>query len=400
METKTEKTHSTLKNSLFQKQKALFFTLALINNASYIIIVSAANSITALLKKTEYMTLISTNMSISGTIIAIIYTVHIYKYKIEKKVSLCFLFHLFGVIFVLFAISNLNFFFCLIGTIFIGIGNSLGISVYQAYLQEFDQSVHVSFTSGTGFSGVFGAFFYMILNKIGVSDFYVIFAFGVFVVFMFLGFKVLERLKLKEEILDLKFKKGKKDLKSKDLKKEEEGKVMQISDYVNIFNKIKYISLNYGLGILFTYSCITYLSSNINENVKKENSYKGDFYALIQLIFRFGDFLFSSSLMPSYKTNKRYLFTFVTLSIYMILFFFLYIKVTNIYLILFLMFILGNNFGNNYINTTNALYDIESLKGKEKEIALTFHLIILNTSIFLNGFKGTYVNLYLMNSNI
>lgn len=64
------------------------------------------------------------------------------------------------------------------------------------------------------------------------------------------------------------------------------------------------------------------------------------------------------------------------------------------------MFILGNNFGNNYINTTNALYDIESLKGKEKEIALTFHLIILNTSIFLNGFKGTYVNLYLMNSNI
>ena len=399
MEIKQEE-YANLKNSLFLKQKTMFFTMALINNAAFVIILSAANSITKIFKKQEYMTLISTNMTIFGTLIAILYTAYLFKYNIRQKVTLCFIFHLFGVLSILFSLSSLNFMFCLLGTVFIGIGNSLGISVYQAYLQEFDHSTHISYTSGMGVSGVFGAFLYMVCNMMDFSDFFIILVLGILIVFMFFSFKVLERLKLKEEILDLTFKKGKKDLKTLDLKKHEVEKDLKIEDYFRIFNKIKNISLNYGLVQLITYGCITYLSSNIAENIKRENKYNGDFYALIQLIFRFGDFLFSSGLLKYYQTNKRYIFTIFSASTYIIFFFLFFENVTNIFIVLFFMFFLGINSGNNYLNTTNALYDLEGLKGKEKEIALTFHLIIVNTSIFLNGFKGTYVNLYLMKSNM
>ena len=384
--------------SLTSKQKLLFFTLSSINNTDYVIILSASDALSKYFKKPEYMPLFSAKMNIFGALIAIIYSLFLIKFSIRSKFKFCFLNHFFGILFILLSIFINNFFLCLFGAVLLGMGNSLGVSVIQTYLQEFHQNVHMAFPSGHAFSGVFGTLFYGFLKFLGVSDFFVIlFLAGLLIVFYFC-FEYLMTLKLREDIYLLRAQEKKDAVKSGDLVKNDNAMDFSFNDYKLIFNKIKSVSLTYGIVTLLRYGCITYLASSLATLIQRKGFSNSNYFPIFQIFYRFGYFGFSSCLIPCPLIKNGFIFLFINLFLYSNLFLFVIFGFANIYILCIYMLLLGINTGMSKINSTIILYNNKEITKKEKEVAFTMDNIIIITSIFLNGFKGTFINFFILKS--
>ena len=382
-------------DSIILKQKVLFFILSAINNSDYVIVLSASDALSKLFGKPEYMPLFSAKMNIAGAIISIIYSLYLIKYSIKSKFQFCFLSHFFGILLILLSIIFKSFFICLLGSVLLGIANALGVSVIQTYLQDFRESVHLAYPSGQSFSGVFGTFFYSFLKILGFSEFSIISFLAFILLIFYFSFIYLEKLKLREELFELKYNKKKDLIKEKDLTKKGDNK-FTFNDYKFIFNKIKYISITYGCITILRYGCITYLASSLASIILIQNLSTTNFFPIFQIFYRCGNFAFNSGLIKTPLIKNGFIFLFINLFLYANLFLFVIFGFANIYILCFYMLLVGINTGMGSINSTISLYDSKEITKAEKEVALTMHNIIIITSIFLNGFKGTFINFYLL----
>lgn len=57
---------------------------------------------------------------------------------------------------------------CIIGTIFIGIGGSLGSLTITGFIKDFDPEICVGFSSGTGGAGMAGSAYYLLMIHLKV----------------------------------------------------------------------------------------------------------------------------------------------------------------------------------------------------------------------------------------
>lgn len=101
-----------------------------------------------------------------------------------------------------------NFYLCIIETIFCGMGTTFGAITILGFLKGLDSDIVGGFASGTGFAGVFGSFYYEIMDFWKFNEyqsFFFFFDFWVF--FYFISFLWILKLKkqfdsLKSEDLD------------------------------------------------------------------------------------------------------------------------------------------------------------------------------------------------------
>ena len=172
------------KDKIIFKQKISFFLLSLINNYTYVLVLSASNSLAEKFNSKKYMSLFTTFLTIFSIIAIFINSLYLIKLTYKKRFTICFLIQSLGISIVILSILKNQFIICLFGASFIGVGNSLGTLTIQGFLQNFDESVFYGFTAGTGLAGIFGSFFYTVMKIFGFNDLFIL----IILLFSFVGY--------------------------------------------------------------------------------------------------------------------------------------------------------------------------------------------------------------------
>lgn len=89
-----------------------------------------------------------------------------YLVKVRHKVRIFYatLLYLIGILIMTYAFEHKLLLLALIGTMIFGMAKSFGDAVNQGFLKGFPPSTFVGYSSGTGFAGLAGSFYYLILK--------------------------------------------------------------------------------------------------------------------------------------------------------------------------------------------------------------------------------------------
>jgi len=139
-------------NYEMRKQKLCFFVMGLINNFVYVVVLSASDSLSKDLDAAKYMSLFSVSLVLFSAIIRVINSRYLVKIVHRIRIIMSLTLTIIGIMVMIYSVYCKIFFFCLLGSTFIGLGCSLGDSTLQGFLKGFDPRVLVGYSSGTGFA--------------------------------------------------------------------------------------------------------------------------------------------------------------------------------------------------------------------------------------------------------
>ena len=391
------------------RQKLSFFIMGLINNLIYVVVLSASDSLAKSLNSSKYMSLFSASLVLFSAIVRIINSRYLIKILHRKKIASAMYINMTGLLIMILSIFFENFFFCLIGSTLLGIGCALGDSTLQGFIKGFDPKIISGYSSGTGFAGVSGAFYYLIMFSAGVRNEITlgILTFGCVAYYFFFLWVLKLKMKLdafrkdigkEDPLLDDITDEDFKDFKDVGVLEEEEvemenketdiNEVLTFTNFPTIFKKIRYYSLNLGLVYFLEYSCITYLASLASDNFKNDKDFlKKESFQILQILYQIGVFISRSSLEIFQIENIHY-FTFLQFFMYIIWVIIACSNLTNIWLMFFVMFLVGLIAGSSYVNCLYSILKDEKIKKSEMEVSTTLNSMFIDSFIFLSGLVG------------
>lgn len=176
----------------------------------------------------------------------------------------------------------------------------------------------------------------------------------------------------------------------KKLKKKKTSVTLNFGNFIDIMKQIKYFSLNLAFLTFLHYGIISYIGSKINDNIQTINK-NNNFFQIFQILFQVGVFI-SRSAIIQVKTKKTHFFTFIHIVFYFAFVLVIIFKIKNMIFILFLVFILGINSGLSYINNVSNILNSNDIQNEKKEMAVSLQTMLVEFSIFSNGFAGILFN--------
>ena len=148
-----------------------------LTNLLFFFIIAASKELSKKLDKPNLMTLLSGALVSSGLILRCVNMSILLKINHSKKILFGVISNFVGLTFFYFSFFNDNFLLAFIGSIFVGFGKGMGQVTLMGYLKAFNPLSLGYFSSGVGFSGIFGSSLFIIFNSLGVEEKYY---FGVF----------------------------------------------------------------------------------------------------------------------------------------------------------------------------------------------------------------------------
>ena len=319
-----------------------------------------------------------------------------------------------GLLTMILSISISNFILCLLGSTLLGVGTALGDSTLQGFIKGFDPKIISGYSSGTGFAGVSGAFYYLIMFSAGVRNeytlsFLVIACIAYYFFFLWVlrlkteldVFKkinrknnIIEEENITEDLIDndsgellhnASFQEEEENMENKEA---DINEVLTLTNLPIIFKKIRYFSLNLALVYFLEYSCITYLASLASDNFKNDTNFlKKEAFQILQILYQIGVFFSRSSLEILTVTNIHY-FTYFQSVMYIVWVIIACSTITNIWAMFFIMFLVGLCAGSSYVNCLYGILKDRNIRKGEMEVATTLNSMFIDTFIFTSGIVG------------
>lgn len=158
-----------LSPSMRRKSFIIFFFLMTLNNLSYEVILCYSNDLAIRFDKENFMSAFSGCLVLFGLAIRMFNTKFLLRVRHRYKNWMVIAFFVMGVGLMMLA-DNLDIFeLTLLGTIFFGIGTSLGDSTNVGFIKGLPPIVAAGHSSGSGLSGVIGSTFYLLLKIFNFS---------------------------------------------------------------------------------------------------------------------------------------------------------------------------------------------------------------------------------------
>jgi hypothetical protein len=175
----------------------IFFFLGALNNLSYEVILCFSNDLAKEFNEEKFMSVFSGCLVLFGIFARFINSKFLLKIRHRTKNFIVIAFFVLGILTMFFAKYFNVFVFSLFGTLFFGIGTSLGDSNDLGFMKGLPSIVASGHSSGTGLSGMVGSSFYLLLKIFNFSFYAVIGSMLVF--YPFYGFCFHLALRFKQE---------------------------------------------------------------------------------------------------------------------------------------------------------------------------------------------------------
>jgi battenin len=316
-----------------------------------------------------------------------------------------------------------NFSLAIVACFCTGFSTSLGDSVIIGFIKGFDASFFSGYSSGTGFSGLFGALWYLLLKFFDVPFHYVLAL--LLIGYPVYGISFYNVLKTKHDmVMDSYQKMGDQmnigeyynlqniedethlinDPVSIKEVQEQESQINQPLSFSLLKHIMKTLSTLYILLFLtffVEYISLSYISSQIKSQFSKQFPEKEKtpkhinvLFELLLLCYQSGIILSRSSL-DCYKVRNVWIVV-STLFLLGISYFWLSfcVAVYSIWVPLILMFVIGYFGGVSYVNIYYQVLKHHQIRKKEKEIASNFTMIIASMGVISSSLIGYLLKLF------
>ena len=375
------------------KQKIALFILGIINNTTYVVVLSASKKLCEKFNKKDFIPFFSGSLVLFSILLKIINSKYLVKIRHKIRILVASILIITGILFIMLSIFVNIFFISIIGTIFVGLGTSFGSITILGFIKGFDPDIVVGFSSGTGFAGVFGSIYYEIMDLFHFNE-YESFSFLIFgFIIYFLIFIWFIRLKKHFDFLLRETDLENNDDSLNDNIENKEAEINQKLNYQNfcpIIKKNIYYSLNLGFVYFFEYFCITTLATIAADNYKKDNYVHKNCFQILQIMYQIGVAISRSSL-DIIKVPYLTIITFCQFFFFLLWLYFSFIITINIYFLFFAMFIVGLLGGLSFVNTHYFFYSDKNIMKSEKEISIVFISSFTDICIVSNSIIGFFI---------
>lgn len=311
----------------FWKFFTVLFLIGLINNFSYVLIGTGAQSIASHFNKQDLMPLFQLMLvSCSIPMLAINFRYLSSINTLARIAVTC------GAMLVSFLVMSLclstneswGFPISLMATLLMGLAQCIGECVNLGFLKAFPSEHIVGFTSGTGFAGIAGAGAWLFCRAIGLNNTQVFLVFMPLLVVYFLSFLWLYRKgNSRDNTLQYSMVEGNlldtptynsKDLSEKPKKSEEKiavtgNELFSIALMKSVWGEISFWGLNLAAVYFLEYSIITGFADRATlKYTEKNNFVKENAYEIINFCYQLGVWVSRSSL-KFFKVEKVWIVT-------------------------------------------------------------------------------------------
>ncbi|CAK83473.1 unnamed protein product (macronuclear) [Paramecium tetraurelia] len=272
------------------KYSIAMFLCGLINNTGYVLVATSAQSIAKHFDKESFMS--AFNFSLIFLSIGMVFMNAKLFIKIQHKKRIYVAISLSAVSFIIIAVcttieQDYAFYISLLGATLCGCMQSFGEATMLGYSKSFSSSLIGFWSSGTGFAGIFGSGFFLVLRALKFTDFWIFITAIPFLLIYLYNFTWLDN--------------KRKSLQKVQLVEEEED---DSTDNLQMsFENMKYVvnlawtySLNLGAVYFFEYFVLTCWADRANPAQTDGNYFQNNAYAILAFCYQIGVFVSRSSL--------------------------------------------------------------------------------------------------------
>eukprot|EP01016_Furgasonia_blochmanni_P017808 TRINITY_DN2047_c0_g1_i19.p1 TRINITY_DN2047_c0_g1~~TRINITY_DN2047_c0_g1_i19.p1 ORF type:complete len:561 (-),score=83.75 TRINITY_DN2047_c0_g1_i19:239-1876(-) len=364
----------------FKKYFAILFIIGLINNSGYVLVGNSAQNIAASFDMQNFMALFQFCLIINGGLVRIINSKFLL--NIRHKIRVMILLTLSVSANLILSLSNSTshvwgFYAALAASVMMGTSSSLGESTMLGFLKGFPSELVVGWGSGTGFAGVYGSGFYLIMQSLEVENKYVFLMMIPLAAVYWICMNWLNNKKKTVEAVAHQTKMENEE--DPDIREAKINQKLSWTGLVPLLGKIWFLCLSLTSVYFLEYACLTSFIERAHP--KKVDNLNPDLpfaqrnaFVILNFCYQIG-VLISRSSLHYVKIKKVGVLTLLQLVNFFIWFFIAWQKVKygtdyNVYPQFALMVWVGVMGGASYVNVMYLLLSHPKLRKEQKELSL------------------------------
>lgn len=258
-------------------------------------------------------------------------------------------------------------------------------------MKGFPAEIFGGYTTGQGFAGIFGSFYYLALKYMHFtvqSAFLILLP--VYICFYFIFISFIQTKVKYDELYQSK--------KSQKVMEREEAKSNKKLDWTNfkvVLKKSWFYNTVLASSYFFAYGITGYLLKRATNNMATSKEFKEIGYETILVLLQLG-ILVSSSSLSYFKINRVYLVMMMEFLNYLT--FFLYVGLFSAPFLLITAQMIASGFlmGLIYVNSFYQLLNDKQIEKTEKEITLNLTILFKDVSIIASSGAGFVFNKYVL----
>lgn len=371
-------------NSIVHTSKIILFCLGLLSDTGYVIVLSAAEDLAIRFGQEKLMSLFSGCMVFCSIGVLWFNAKFLLKLFHKLRITIAVAFFLLGVSSILYAIKSESFPLSLLGSMFLGMGGSLGEATIQGFLKGFPPETIVGYSAGSGGAGVFGSFYYLFLKLYGFDESKIFMLLYPIYVLYFISFFYLVSLKVRLNQNDT--------FQINNLQNVEHGEChinerLTFSIFPIILKQVFFYSINFGSVYFLKYSTTGFLAETAGKRLPANSIAFKYFYLIVQCIYQCGDF-FSRLSLHCFKVPRLQILTLVQIALLVLWINWATVLQINLYSMFASVLLVGLMGGMSYVNTVYMILNDSNIPKNQKELCLNVNSMFADAGIILSSFFG------------